>query len=417
MGAYFRTFLGFSRNGKIILSYTLVKGLALALQGLVYNLYLLSLHFSPDVIGILDAMTPLTVLLVSVPLGVLADRTGRKRLLLLCSLLNPLAVLGLAFATTVGWQAVFALVNGMLSSFYWIAYPAIIVESSTDEDRQHLFSVNSMFMLGIGSLGYLLGGGITVFVGGVLHQSPDATAPLRWGLIAVVVLSLLGAIPLWWLRELPRAHVVERERRNYDLALFARLLGPDLLLSFGAGAVLSFNQLYFALTFGLSAGVVGLFLAIAGVAGSFGALASPALVGRLGSARASIILQGASVPLIVALALAPGLILAAAVYIVWSAVRSAIDPTYTGFFMSQVPASQRSTLSGLYSVTWAIGFGAGPIATGWLYGLTRGFAQPFVLAGLCYLVASLALYLFFGRRGAGAVAVTAATNADHTAAR
>ena len=42
---YFRTFLQFSRNGKLILSYTLVKGLTLAIQGLVYNLYLRSLHF------------------------------------------------------------------------------------------------------------------------------------------------------------------------------------------------------------------------------------------------------------------------------------------------------------------------------------------------------------------------------------
>src|SRR5579875_704020 len=136
MGAYFRTFLGFSRNGKIILSYTLVKGLTLALQGLTYNLYLLSLHYSPKLIGILDAMSPLTVLLVSVPLGVLADRTGRKRLLLICCILNPFSVLGLALATAVGWQVVFALLSGVLGSFYWVAYPAIIVESSTDEDRQ-----------------------------------------------------------------------------------------------------------------------------------------------------------------------------------------------------------------------------------------------------------------------------------------
>src|ERR671932_277096 len=182
MVQYFRTYLRFSRNGKLILSYTLVKGLTLAIQGLVYNLYLLSLHFDWGLIGVLDAMPPVTVLVVSVPLGMLADRIGRKMLLVICTLVNPFSVLGMALSTSPTWQVVFGLANGVMSSFYWIAYPAIIVESSTEEDRQHLFSVNSMLMLGMGSLGYLLGGAITVVAGGGFHQSPPATgAPGRGG--------------------------------------------------------------------------------------------------------------------------------------------------------------------------------------------------------------------------------------------
>src|SRR2546423_9179181 len=179
MVQYFRTFLRFSRNGKLILSYTLAKGLTLAIQGLVYNLYLLSLHFNWQLIGVLDAMPPVTVLVLSVRFGLLADRIGRKMLLVICTLVNPFSLLGMALSTSPTWQVVFGLANGVMSSFYWIAYPAIIVESSTEEDRQHLFSVNSMLMLGMGSLGYLLGGGITVLAGGVLHGGPDAAGGSR----------------------------------------------------------------------------------------------------------------------------------------------------------------------------------------------------------------------------------------------
>lgn len=415
MTAYLRTFMGFSRNGKLILSYTLVKGLTMALFGLVYNLYLLSLHFNSALIGILDAMPPVTVLLVSLPLGILADRVGRKALLLLCTLLSPFTLLGLALSTSAAGQVVFGLANGVVGSFYWIAYPAIIMESSTEEDRQHLFSVNSLLMLGTGSLGYLLGGAIAVVVGGILHQSPDATVPLRWALFAACVLNLIGVAPLLWLREQPRRPRQAHERRRYDIGLFVRLLGPDGLLSFGAGAVLAFNQLYFVLAFGLSAGTVGLFLAVVGVAGSLGALASPALVRRWGTARAAILLQSGSVPLIVLLALAPGVGVALAAYAVWSVVRSASDPTYTGFAMSRVPEDQRSTLSGLYSITWAVGFGAGPVATGWLRGATHGFSVPFLLAAGCYTMAALALYAFFGRARHASLARDAAIQGDSAA--
>jgi predicted MFS family arabinose efflux permease len=252
----------------------------------------------------------------------------------------------------------------------------------------------------------------------MLHESPDATGPLRWGLLAVFAVSLLGALPLLWLREPPRDRRRRRQSHNsYDRGLYARLLGPDALLSFGAGAVLSFNQLYFVNRFGLLAGSVGLFLALAGVVGSIGALLSPALARRLGTARAAVVLQGTSVPLIAALALAPALGVAVAVYSLWGIVRSAIDPTYTGFAMAQVPDNQRSTLSGLYSVTWAAGFGAGPIATGWLRGLTHGFSAPFLLAAACYGVASVVLYAFFGRGRPAQGAPDMADEKDQAAAR
>ncbi len=400
MNSYVRTVLGFSRNGKIILSYTFAKGLTLAIQALVYNLFLLSLHFNSTLIGVLDAMPAVTVLLVSVPLGVLADRVGRRRLLLLCAFINPFTLLGLALFATPGWQIFFGLANGAVSSLYWIAYPAIIVESSSEEDRQYLFSVNSLLLIGVGSLGYLLGGGVTALAAGVLRQGPDTTEPLRWAMISVFVIGFLGAIPLLWLREAPREPGRMRAARAYDIGLFARLLGPDLLLAFGAGSVLSFNQLYFATGFKVSAGLLGVLLAVAGLVGAFGSLVSPALVGRLGSARAAVLLQGASVPLIAVLAVVPALGAALAVYTLWSLIRSAIDPTYTGFAMSRVSEGQRSTLSGLYSVTWAVGFSSGPIMTGWLRGVTHGFTVPFLVAAGCYAMATLALYTFFvrGRR-------------------
>ncbi len=413
MRSYVRTFLGFSRNGKLILSYTFFKGLQLAIQALVYNVFLLSLHFNSTLIGVLDAMPAVTVLLVSVPLGLLADRVGRKRLLLVCAFLNPFTLLGLALFTDASWQVVFGLANGLVSSFYWVAYPAIIVENSTDDDRQHLFSVNSLLLIGLGSLGYLLGGAVTAFAANVLHEGANTTGPLRWAMISVFVVGFVGAIPLLWLRERPRDPRQGRVARAYDVGLFARLLAPDLLLAFGAGAVLSFNQLYFVTGFGLSAGALGVLLAVAGTIGAVGALASPALTGRLGPARAAILLQSSAVPLIAALALAPSLVVAVLVYAAWNVVRSASDPTYTGFAMSRVQEGQRSTLSGFYSVTWALGFSSGPIATGWLRGATHGYTVPFLLAAGSYAVATLALYTFFGTRGAatatdGAAEATAA---------
>jgi len=76
--------------------------------------------------------------------------------------------------------------------------------------------------------------------------------------------------------------------------------------------------------------------------------------------------------------------------------------------MSRVSEGQRSTLSGLYSVTWAVGFASGPIMTGWLRGATHGFTAPFIVAAACYAAATLALYTFFVRGGRGRAAASTA---------
>ena len=47
------------------------------------------------------------------------------------------------------------------------------------------------------------------------------------------------------------------ERAPYDLGLYARLLGPDVLLTTGGGAVAGFIGLYLVVHFGMRPGGLG----------------------------------------------------------------------------------------------------------------------------------------------------------------
>lgn len=399
-------------NATIFLWYTLTKGLTLAIYGLVFNLYLNSLGYDKSIIGVLNALPALTSLLCSVPLGVLGDRLGPRTMLLLTGVLTPLVMLGLSVSTSVPWLALFALANGAVTTFYWVSGIPLLAESTTPELRVRLFSLNSFLLWGAGALGYTLGGQVVQWAATILHQSVHGTGPLRWGMLAIVVVGILGALPLPWLRVTVRPRRTKAERAPYNLALYLRLLGPDVLLTCGGGSVAGFIGLYLSLRFGVHPAALGTFLTLSGFLGGVLVLLAPRAADRWGTARAAVALQAAGTPAIIVLALAPNTALAMGGEIMRNAARSMGDPVYNAFVMSQVPPEQRATISGLYATTWSVGFSLGPAFSG-VVQQHAGFGPAFLLGATSMAAGATWLWVFF-LRGRTTVSIDTG-NGLHTA--
>lgn len=391
MGAY-----RFGRNASIVLWYTLAKGLTLALFGLLFNLYLYAEGYDRELIGIVNALPALTSLLAAVPAGLLGDRLGYRPLLLFTGIATPLTLLGLALSASAPMLALFALCNGVVTTCYWVSAIPLLADSVEPDRRVRLFALNSFLLWGAGSLGYLLGGQIVAFAAHVLHEAQRAAEPLRWGMLAIVVVAALGAAPLPLLHGRPRHETARGGRAPYDLRLFARLLGPDVLLTCGGGAVAGFVGLYLTLRFGVRPGSLGNFLTISGLIGGALVLLAPRLADRLGTTRAAIALQAAGAPAIVLLTLAPTQTMAMAGEVLRNGFRSMGDPVYNAFVMSRVPAEQRATISGLYSTTWSIGFSIGPAISG-IVQQRAGFTPAFLLGAASMALGATLLAAFFLR--------------------
>ena len=370
----------FGRNANIVLWYTLTKGVVLAIYGLIFNLYLYSAGYDRQFIGLLNAVPAITSLLCSVPAGMLGDRLGYKPLLLLTGFASPIALLGFALSHAAPLLLVLSMCYGAITTFYWVCCVPLLADSVPEGRRVLVFSINSFLLYGAGSLGYLVGGQVVALAAALLHQSPHALQPLRWGMLSLVAFSALGAVPLLWLRDTRRARHEAAARPRYDLGLYARLLGPDMLLTCGGGAVFGFIGLYLTLRFGMKPDNLGLFLTASGVLGGVLILLAPRMARRLGTARTAIGLQAAGVPAVLLLALAPSQALAMAGEVLRNAFRSMGDPVYSAFVVSQVPAEQRATISGLYAATWSIGFSLGPAISG-VVQQHAGFTPAFLLGG------------------------------------
>ncbi len=452
------TFLHLPRNVYLLLFFTLGKGFQLSISTLTVNYYAHSLGYRPDFIGLLSAMPAIGSLASAVPIGLLADRIGHKAVLIATAILTPLFLAGIALGTSAPWLLLCALLQGVVSSAYWVTNLPLLTESTTERQRVGVFALNSFLLLGVGALGNLLGGAIPEFVANLLHVSAASTVPLRWGVLTAALFTFVFGLPLWFLRNTrggdareqqseqvrqePQAHTggealvnleeslpassaageagaasavglveaegeavdvgsvdsvgITSEREKLPVLLFARLLIPDLLFTTGEGAVVALIQIYFVLRFNLLPGPLGIIFTISGLAGGVFSLTAPLFVRRWSKLRLVTTVQYLSAPLMILIGFAPALPLAIAGEYARSFMRTLIEPVYAAFAMEQVSDRHRATLSGMYSVTWSIGFSTGPTIAGWLQ-TNVNLSTAFIFGAGCLVLSASLLLFFLGR--------------------
>ncbi|HZS75127.1 MAG TPA: MFS transporter [Ktedonobacteraceae bacterium] len=407
-GRFSLAFFHLPLNVYLLLFFTLGKGFQISISNLTVNYYAHSLGYKPDFIGLLSAMPALGSLVSAVPIGLLADRLSRKKVLIATAILTPLFLAGIGLGTSAFWLIFCAFAQGVVSTAYWVTNLPLLTESTTERQRVGVFALNSFLLLGVGALGNLLGGAIPELVGHVLGVSAASSIALRWGVLAAASSTFIFGMPLWWLRQ-PKPEIKLQSRSQERLTsprpseerlpvlLFIKLLVPDLLFTMGEGAVVALIQLYFVLRFQLLPGTLGIIFTISGLAGGIFSLTAPLFVHRWSKLRIITTVMYLSAPLMILIGFAPTLLLAIAGEYTRSFMRTLIEPVYAAFEMEQVSDRFRATLSGFYSVTWSIGFSVGPTIAGWLQ-TNVNLSTAFVFGACCLATSSTLLLLFFGRK-------------------
>lgn len=388
----------FDPNVQLFLTITGFRGLVIATLQTVLNLYLYSLGYDARFIGIINGVNALAVFLVSVPLGYLADRYGRRPVLIAGGIGYPLSILGLSLSTSTPSIMVFNFVFGGVASAYWVAGVPLLFASTREHERAQAFSMNSFLLWGLGPLGAFLSGQVVEVAAHLFGVSASSSTALRAGMFFMAGLAAMGAVPCLFLREPARVQAAREDVAPLAriTRLFAQLLIPDVVLAFGIGSILTFIQLYFHLRFRLDPGPVGAIMALGGIIAGVGTLSIPLVARRWGNLKTTVRLQWLAVPLMILLATAMQIWIAIPVFWLVLTLRGMIDPVYTAFVQEQVPEMYRARLTGLYSVTYSIGYSLGPAASGQLQKI-GGFTPAFLMGSACYFCGALLLYLFFGR--------------------
>jgi MFS family permease len=371
--------------------------------------YLIGLGLTEAQVGLVFTLTLLGDVIVSLHLTTRADRIGRRRMLIVGSIL--MAAAGLAFACTSNlFFLVIAGTIGVISPSGNEVGPFLSIEQAALSHivpaaaRTEVFAWYTL----AGSLATAFG----ALCGGALTQALKHTAMTRFqSYRAVVFLYAALGVGLAFLftrlskfvevgtvsnspTTLPTAAHVFGIARSRNVVL--KLSSLFALDSFAGGFVVqSFAAYWFYLRFGVKPAVLGAIFFWANVFAGISALLASRLAARIGLVRTMVVTHLPSNILLILLPLMPNLSLAVLVLLLRFSISQMDVPTRQSYTMAVVPAEERSAAGGFTGVARTTGAAISPLLAGFLFARPSLINAPFFIAGTLKITYDLLLYRQF----------------------
>ena len=197
----------FQRNARLYLINNALSGMTAGILLVLYNLYLISLGYGPDFVGLVLFVGTIGAGIAIFPAGLCVDRFSGKVILIWSNLLIGLAGLGQILFRQPIPLLISGFIVGVGLAFTLVINAPFLTFNSSPEERSHLFSMN--ISLGLVTLvsGEVLGGAL-----------PGWFRTIPW---------LMAPLPSW----VPPILANQPDPRAYQLALlFAGIIaGPSLI--------------------------------------------------------------------------------------------------------------------------------------------------------------------------------------------
>jgi MFS family permease len=387
---------GVSADAGILLRARGIRAFGDGFVSVLLPLHLTTLGFSAFEIGAVATATLLGSAALTLVVGFVAYRLGRRLLLLRASLL--MIATGVGFAVVHDfWPLLVVAFVGTLNpssgdvSVFLPTEQALLPQTTPDAQRTALFARYSL----IGSL-----------VAAVAAALPQALTdrfgwPLTRGFDAMFLLyALLGLAALLLYRGLsPRIEPAERVRAPLTTSrpIVLKLAALFSLDSFGGGFVVqSMLAFWLFARFGFSAAAAGAIFFWTGVLAAFSALAAARIARRIGLLNTAVFTHLPAQLFLILTPFMPTAPLAVACLLARSALSQMDVPVRNSYVMAVVSPAERPAAASVTAVPRSLAAATSPLLAGWLLGLSP-FGWPLVIGGALKGLYDVLLLLTFRR--------------------
>ena len=337
---------------------------------------------SPTMIGLLFASFGLTLLTVSIPMGAVSDRVGRKRPMVGGLIALAAATLLFAYADGLPWLFAARLVQGAADAVTWVVGFALIADRFGPEERGR---VSGIVMSGT-SVAFMVGPSI----GGWMYETGGIRAPF----LLVAGLAVAGALGFLWLDVPPP--VAETEPLPVRVVLRSRPVAVCAAVVVAISATLTMEEpvlpLFLNGKLGLGPARLGLIFGCGAVASSILHPIYGRLADRWGGRRMMLTglpLVACVLPLINLAWSFPSTI---GLFVLNTVAVSMVITPSLAFMAEAVSAAGAGSFGvgyGLYNMAWGAGLLFGPAAAGFIFERAGFAALTLSWAPMLLLVAIL----------------------------
>jgi MFS family permease len=401
---YIARLKSFSPNARRYLLFVFLTTLNVGIYGVIFNLYILSLGFKEDFLGLILSLSSVSIGLFAIPAAFVCDRLGRKKTLLLSSILLALSLLVLYNTTSKELLVFFSIAYGVASTLSLVTGATFLVENSTAYERMHLFSVYYIIYTFSTLSGNMIGG----FLPAVLadwQANPfllEAGGAIAYRLTLYVSLAaiIISLLPLAYIKEKTSSENVSMGGRLrvyksiFRSKTVRRMVLFYCLFGIGWGTSLPYFNVYFDVVLGASANQIGLIFSLSQLVMMAGYFFVPMLTEKLGKIRLASMVQALSIPFLLIFTFASSLPVAAFGYVMRYMFMNMANPVLNSFKLEIVSAEQRSIIN---SVMWMACYtfvGMGTYAGGMMMAGGKN-SMPFLVTSVFYAVTAALYYVCF----------------------
>ena len=351
-------------------------------------------------VGVLLGLETIVVIVAGIPVGILSDRTGRKKFLIFGNALIPVVLLIISSTYDFGWFLLAAVLLGLAESSSLGSWNAIIA------DQTHLGNRDSAFSLSFVVSNLFLSGGFAVPLALPTLQGAFGltTAQIHSGLFFWFgILSIPVPLIIWLLlrdiHEGPRTR--QEAERPGELKLLLKFSAMNGIIGLGAGLIIPLLGSWFYYKFAVPDTFSGPFLALSNITIAFAAVASPRLSKKYGLFDSILITAGSSTLFMFGMAFVPTVAIAGGVYLVRASLMNMASPLIDSYLMGIVHPGRRGLGSAISAIVWRLPNSVTTVVGGFL--LYTGYVEgdhflydlPWILAAGLYVVGIGLLYLNF----------------------
>jgi MFS family permease len=390
--------LPLSRDGWLLFATAGVRSFAYGFLSVVLGLYLDAIGLTTMAIGWIFTAALAGGAVMTIVITAVADRLGRRVLLILGALL--MAIAGWVFAVSNNpiiliVAAIFGTISpsGKEVGPFLSIEQAILPQTSEDQHRTAVFSVYNLIGSLCGALGALAVGLPSLF------SLPQITGyrvlVSGYAICAVVMMILFGLLSPTIETKAEACSPRRKIGMQRSRSVVAKLAGLFALDAFAGGFIVqSIVAYWFYLRYKTDLNALGGIFFGTNLLAAFSFLAAPTIARRFGLLNTMVFTHLPSNILILLVPLMPNLELAVVMLLVRNLLSQLDVPTRQSYTMAVVDPDERAAAAGVLSVARNAGAAAAPLFTGAVLAVPP-MGLPFLLAGGLKIIYDLWIFAVF----------------------
>ena len=384
-----------------------VRAFAFSYLSVVFAIYLNQLGFSTVTVGLVFSTGYATSALLTAVWGFLADRYGRKNILILLAVLTIISNLLYLFFS----HLIFILIAESIAAVgvgssgaggqgggpFNPVEQALLAEKCTPENRNRTFATNACVGSIMGSLGALVSG-LPQHLQEDWGWQPVASYKPLFALTVLFTIGIIFAYASIDEHHVPRrlekrtAKKIEPPGRRFGIVTKLALLG--MVDNLGGGLVSPLMSYWFFLRFGVELKSLGLTFFLSYILAALSFLAAPTIARRFGVVKTMAVSHGMASLIYVFLPFAPTFAIAATMTILRSFLAYMDSPLRSSFVMGVVKPEDRGSAAGITNLSRQVPVAVSPTISAYLM---QAFALnvPILLGGALQLFHDCVFYIIF----------------------